>query len=188
MTVSRGETNACDSGEPDTCCSPFCELHDRPASARATAPAACRHRARRLRQPVAVAVPAWPCGRQVQDQSRRDHHRHGRQDQCRNLQGRTGSKDRLLLRLSHRLERQDVGVGLDRRQHGDRRHQAAVRALWFGLPPVRAGLPPDDADRAAHRLGRAAAGGRAPAAGRGRLQRCGRRLELYMANENNGAA
>ena len=75
----------------------------------------------------------------------------------------------------------------DGRQDGDRRRQAAVRALRLGVPPVRADLSPDHADRAARRERRSR---------RRRVSVCRPGVggyndvvdawNWYMANENKG--
>jgi hypothetical protein len=93
-------------------------------------------------------VPARPPGR-----LRRRPGRHGgsgrRRDPRRDLQGRPERRDRLLLRLSHRVERSGRQQRHDPGPAGKGRRRPAVRPLRPGLQAVRPQLPPGDDRRPA---------------------------------------
>ena len=68
------------------------------------------------------------------------------------MEGRSKRADRLLLRVSDRLDRSHAVQRHDGRSRRAQRHSTAVRAIRIGLPPVRAALSPGHARRPAHAI------------------------------------
>ena len=85
-----------------------------------------------------MAVPPRTQGRRLRHRRNLHHRRRGREAHARNVVGECERADRLLLRVSHDLDRPDAEQRHDRRPGGVERRQAAVRAVRVAVQAVRA--------------------------------------------------